>query len=338
MSRPLIALTMGDPAGIGPELCVRVATAPLVVSEARLAIVGSPSVLESTGRDLGVPPPWESGDVSVVDIGDPAHPIAMGQACAEAGRLSAAALERAIAMALDGQVDAICTAPISKDAWHRAGVGFPGHTEYLADRTGTTDFGLMLVQDSWRVLHVSTHVSLRRAIEMVSRERIVMMLGLFDDALRGLGCPAPKIGVAGLNPHAGEGGMFGDEEDTTIAPAIAQARAAGIDALGPIPPDTVFARSRAGEYDGALAMYHDQGHVAVKTLAFEPGPTGGWSAVRGVNVTVGLPIVRTSVDHGVAFDISGQGVARPESLTEALLLAARMAKHRAAADGSGASA
>jgi 4-hydroxythreonine-4-phosphate dehydrogenase len=226
------------------------------------------------------------------------------------------------------EVDGIVTGPISKEAWHRAGVLYPGHTEYLAGRVGTNDFGMMLVRDNWRVLHLSTHCSMRQALTYVRKERIVRMLRLFDEFLRGLDIAAPSIAVAGLNPHAGEGGLFGDEEITEIGPAIEEARRAGLRVTGPISPDTVFARGRTGEFDGVLAMYHDQGHVAVKTLAFEPGSNGRWASVHGVNVTVGLPIIRTSVDHGVAFDIAGQGRARPESLVDAVLLAAQLARKR----------
>jgi len=335
MSRRLrLALTMGDPAGIGPELCLVVSAMPVARKTADLVLVGSEEVLRRTASELNLPRAWTDGQedefppADIVDIGRPAGPIPWGVLSAEAGRLSAAALDRAISLALAGKVDGIVTAPISKDAWHRAGVPYPGHTEYLADRTGTKEYGLMLVKDTWRVLHLSTHCALREAIALVRSDRIVWMLRLFDAVLRELGCLSPYIGVAGLNPHAGEGGLFGDEELTQIAPAIRAARATGLRVEGPVPPDTVFARARIGEFDGVLAMYHDQGHVAVKTLAFEPGPSGRWAAVHGVNVTVGLPIIRTSVDHGVAFDIAGQGIARPDSMVEALLLAAQLARSR----------
>ncbi len=324
---------MGDPAGVGPELALKIGIMPVVQRAARLVFIGSEKTFTENARLLGLPLPW-SADVpkdvraELIDIGDAKEPITCGEVSAEAGRLSFAAVERGIAMALDGSVDGIVTAPISKDAWHRAGMKYPGHTELLADRSGVDDFALMLVLDDWRVLHVSTHVSLRHAIDMVTEERILRMLRLFDEGLRALGCTKPVIGVAGLNPHASEGGLFGDEEARIIAPAIVKARSEGIEARGPIPPDTVFARGRTTEFDGVLAMYHDQGHVAVKTLTFEPGADGRWAAVHGVNMTVGLPIVRTSVDHGVAFDIAGQGIARPESMVEAVLLGARVAAAR----------
>jgi 4-phospho-D-threonate 3-dehydrogenase / 4-phospho-D-erythronate 3-dehydrogenase len=332
---PLLALTMGDPAGVGPELGLMAAQSPEVRDVVRLMFIGTRRAYARAAETLSVQLPWESDPerFSFDEIDDNLCDIPMGVVNAGAGAQSFEAVEQGIAMALDGAVDGLVTAPISKDAWHQSGVTFPGHTELLADRCGIVDFALMLVQDNWRVMHVSTHVSLRDAIDWVTRERIEQRLRLFDNILRELGCAAPSIGVAGLNPHAGEGGLFGDEESRIIAPAIEAVRTDGIDAQGPIPPDTVFARGRVGEFDGVLAMYHDQGHVAVKTLAFEPGGTDGWSAVRGVNMTVGLPMIRTSVDHGTAFDIAGTGRARPESMVEATLLAAQVASRRRAARG-----
>jgi 4-hydroxythreonine-4-phosphate dehydrogenase len=341
MSRqPKLAITMGDPAGIGPEICLAVCGMPVVRKAAQLTLVGTRSILERTARELRLPEDWSAAKddepIRVVDVGEASDAVRWGHLSPQAGRLSAQYLDRAIDMALAGEVDAIVTAPISKEAWHRAGVRHPGHTEYLAERLGADEYAMMLVHDAWRVLHLSTHCSLRGAIALVEKERIVRMLRLFDNVLRELGIASPSIAVAGLNPHAGEGGLFGDEEITEIAPAVEQARLAGMRVVGPISPDTVFARARTGEFDGVLAMYHDQGHVAVKTVAFEPGPSGRWASVHGVNVTVGLPIIRTSVDHGVAFDIAGQGIARPDSLVDAVLLAAQMARNRIQKRGAGA--
>ena len=330
--KPRLALTIGDPAGIGPEICLLACAMPVVQRAADLVLVGTEAILESTARELKLPEVWRTEGsgalVRLVNVGEARETIPWGRVSAEAGRLSALYLERAIALALGGEVDGIVTAPISKEAWRRAGVNFPGHTEYLAERFGANEYGMMLVHDAWRVLHLSTHCSLREAIALVTKERIVRMLRLLDETLHQFGITAPAIGVAGLNPHAGEGGLFGDEEITEIVPAVEQAKAAGLRVVGPISPDTVFARARTGEFDGVLAMYHDQGHVAVKTCAFEPGSGGRWASIHGVNVTVGLPVVRTSVDHGVAFDIAGQGVARPDSLADAVLLAAQMARRR----------
>lgn len=326
VSKPRLAVTMGDPAGVGPELCLAVATDTRATGAADLLFVGTESILQSVAKTLGRPLP---DPAHICSVAEPEVAVPPGAVSAEAGRLSALYLDRAIVLAQKGEVDGIVTAPISKEAWHLAGVPFPGHTEFLAAKTGTKEYGMMLVHGTWRVLHVSTHCSLRDAISRVTQERVLRMLLLFDGVLRDLGIASPRIGVAGLNPHAGEAGLFGDEEREHILPAVLEARARGVEVLGPIPPDTVFARARLGEYDGVLAMYHDQGHIAVKTLAFEPSKDGGWASVHGVNVTVGLPIVRTSVDHGVAFDIAGKGIARTESMLDAIQLAARMALVRA---------
>ena len=326
-ARPRLALTMGDPAGIGPELCAIVAGMPLALSAADLVIVGSAETLSRAAQSLDLPSDWARA-VEIVDIGPPAEPITPGRISAASGALSRTCLDRAIDMALAHEVEGIVTAPISKEAWHLAGVDFPGHTEYLAHRCGTSEFGMMLVWNSMRILHLTTHCSLRSAIEQVTKDRILHMLDLFRRALVEVGVRSPAIAVAGLNPHSGEAGLFGDEEEREIIPAVEEARRRGFSVEGPVVPDTVFARARKGEFDGVLAMYHDQGHVAVKTLAFEPHAGGRWSAVHGVNVTIGLPIVRTSVDHGVALDIAGQGQARPESLVDAILLAAQIAGAR----------
>lgn len=335
--RPVLAVTTGDPAGIGPEICLKACAMPVVQRAAKLVLVGTESILERTARELKLPQVWKAARdepaVGLVDVGGTDEGIRWGEVSPAAGRLSAAYLDRALDLALEGRVDGIVTAPISKDAWHRAGVKYPGHTEVVAERLGAYEYGMMLVQDRWRVLHLSTHCSLRDAVALVKKERIVRMLRLFDRTLRDFEIASPSIAVAGLNPHAGEGGLFGEEEISQIAPAVEEARCAGLRVTGPISPDVVFARARTGEFDGVLAMYHDQGHIAVKTVMFEPGPGGRWSSIHGVNVTVGLPTVRTSVDHGVAFDIAGQGIARPDSLVDAILLAAQMVRSRARAGG-----
>ncbi|MEE9305104.1 MAG: 4-hydroxythreonine-4-phosphate dehydrogenase PdxA, partial [bacterium] len=244
--------------------------------------------------------------------------IPFGQVSAEAGAAAVAYLERAIDLAKAGAVDGIVTAPINKEAIHRAGVDFPGHTEILAERTGTDLYGLTLVAPDLAVVHLSTHLPLSEAIALVTRERVSRFIRLTHTVGRQLGYERPRIAVAGLNPHAGEEGLFGTEEREAIAPAVAEARSSGIDVMGPVSPDVVFLQARRGVYDLVLAMYHDQGHVAVKTMGFE----------RGVNVTAGLPIVRTGVDHGTAFDIAGTGRADPTSLIEAFVLAARITRNR----------
>jgi 4-hydroxythreonine-4-phosphate dehydrogenase len=238
---------------------------------------------------------------------------------AEAGQIAFEGVERAVALALEGAIDGIVTAPLNKEAIALAGHPYPGHTEILADLTGTRDFAMMLTALKLRVVHVTTHVGIRRMLERVTTERVLTTIRLADRALRDMGVDAPSVGVAGLNPHAGEGGLFGDEEIRVITPAIQQARAEGIDATGPWPADTLFGRAVAGDFDVAVAMFHDQGHIAVKVLGFE----------TGVNATIGLPIVRTSVDHGTAFDIAGTGRATHDSLVEAIAVGAAMARARA---------
>ena len=237
---------------------------------------------------------------------------------ATGGAAAYGAIEAAIKLALAGEIDAVVTAPLNKEALNLAGYHYSGHTEILAHLCGVKDVGMMLVARNLRVAHVTTHVSLRRAIDLVTRERVLTVLRMANEAIRGMGIAAPHLAVAGLNPHAGEGGLFGDEEIKEIVPAIEAARAEGIKITGPLPPDTAFLRTLNGQFDGALAMYHDQGHIPVKMAAFE----------EGVNVTLGLPIIRTSVDHGTVFGKAGKGTASPRSLIEAIKLAVRMSLNR----------
>jgi 4-phospho-D-threonate 3-dehydrogenase / 4-phospho-D-erythronate 3-dehydrogenase len=222
-----------------------------------------------------------------------------------------------------GRYDAIVTAPINKEALRVAGFEWPGHTEMLADLAGARDVRMLLLSGALRVVHVTTHRSLRSAIDAATRDRVLRTIELAAAAGRELGAERPRIAVAGLNPHAGEGGLFGDEEIREIGPAVEAARAAGIDASGPWPPDTVFWRASRGDFDVVVAMYHDQGHIPVKLAGFDDG----------VNVTLGLPFPRTSVDHGTAFDIAGQGVARWDSMIAALRVAAGMAGSSPVAEG-----
>jgi 4-hydroxythreonine-4-phosphate dehydrogenase len=329
MTRPLLAVTVGDPAGIGPEVTLKAAQDPRT-SVARLLAIGSLAALERARGVVDDPPelraigsPAEAAfapgvlDVLVVPS-DTTVPV--GELSAAAGQIAFEGVERAVALALSGEVDGIVTAPLNKEAIALAGHPYPGHTEILADLTGTTDFAMMLTAQKLRVVHVTTHIGLRQVLERVTQERVLTTVRLAHRALRDMGIEAPSVGVAGLNPHAGEGGMFGEEEATTIRPAVERARAEGIDATGPWPADTLFGRAVAGDFDVAVAMFHDQGHIAVKVLGFE----------TGVNATIGLPVVRTSVDHGTAFDIAGTGRAGHDSLVEAVLVGASMARARLA--------
>jgi 4-phospho-D-threonate 3-dehydrogenase / 4-phospho-D-erythronate 3-dehydrogenase len=327
---PLLGLTVGDPAGIGPEVTLKAAGDPRI-ADVRLIAIGSLEALRAAAGVVAGAPAlhavsapaearFEPGTLDVLPVpSDVAVPV--GKLSAEAGQIAFEGVERAVALALAGEIDGIVTAPLNKEAIALAGHPYPGHTEILADLTGTTDFAMMLTALKLRVVHVTTHVGIRQMLERVTTERVLTTIRLADRALRDMGIDEPSVGVAGLNPHAGEGGLFGDEEAQVITPAIEQAKAEGIAASGPWPADTLFGRAVAGDFDVAIAMFHDQGHIAVKVLGFE----------TGVNATIGLPIVRTSVDHGTAFDIAGTGRASADSLVEAITVGAAMAKARAAA-------
>lgn len=331
----LLAVTMGDPAGIGPEIIARHVERDgpaglVVIGDGRqmqraLALIGSRRGIVAWQPDRPVNMTAKIGadadsPLPVLDVGAVAADLPYGRVDAAAGALAHAAIIRAIDLALAGTVAGIVTAPIHKEALHAAGIPFPGHTEILADRTGTRDFGMMLADGALRVILVSIHVSLRAALDLVTEARVLRTIRLAAEACRALGIARPRIAVAGLNPHAGEGGLFGREDMDIIAPAVAAARAEGLDAAGPFPPDTIFMRARRGAFDIVVAQYHDQGLIPVKLNGIE----------KGVNVTVGLPIIRTSVDHGTAFDIAGKGLADPASLAEAIAVARQMVAARAA--------
>jgi 4-hydroxythreonine-4-phosphate dehydrogenase len=249
---------------------------------------------------------------------------------AEAGRAAYAYIETGVRLCQAGAIDAIVTAPVNKEALAAAGVQHSGHTEILARLTATKDFAMLLLGKELRVIHVTTHVALRRVPDLATRERVRRVIELAQQTMTGLGRPRARIAVCGLNPHAGEDGLFGDEEKTQIGPAIEDARREGLDVYGPLPADTLFSRARGGEFDIVVAMYHDQGHVPVKTLGFNyDEKSGTWTGLSGVNVTVGLPFLRVSVDHGTAFDRAWKGIANPESMLEAIDVAVRMLTARA---------
>ncbi len=332
-SRPLVGVTMGDPGGIGPEVVVMGHRA--ASEHARVVVVGDADVLGAAvdicGLDLDVRPvgdPAAATDgpatVDVLDLAAvDAETIERGVVDEAYGRASLAYVERAIDLAVAGDIDAITTAPINKQSTRRAGSEHAGHTGLLADRTGTETYSMMLIEDPLRVTHVSTHVPLAEACERVTEQRVFETIQVTADALEQLGVDAPTVAVAGLNPHAGDGGLLGETDRAEIAPAVERARVAGVDAVGPESPDTVYVQAADGAYDCVVSMYHDQGHIPIKMLGFSGG-----EAISGVNVTIGLPIVRTSVDHGTAFDIAGEGVASETSLVQAVEVAAEMAKTR----------
>jgi 4-phospho-D-threonate 3-dehydrogenase / 4-phospho-D-erythronate 3-dehydrogenase len=332
---------MGDPAGIGPEIAAKALADPALRKIARALVIGDARVMTAavrlSGRDLAVRPlarvaeaTWDPEAVEVLDLAN-ADPAAfpVGRVSALCGRAAYEYIERSVRLAVAGEIDAIVTAPISKEALAAAGMTHSGHTEILAELTNTRAYAMLLMGRDLRVIHVTTHVALRRVPELVTRERVLRTIRLGHGAMRRLGLAAPRLAVCGLNPHAGEGGLFGDEEQVAIGPAIADARAEGIEATGPYPADTLMSRARGGEFDCVVAMYHDQGHTPVKTVGFQyDEATKAWTGMSGVNVTVGLPILRVSVDHGTAFDRAGQGTANPESMVEAIMVAAEMATRR----------
>jgi 4-hydroxythreonine-4-phosphate dehydrogenase len=349
MSRPLVGLTMGDVAGIGPEVIAGAWADPRLHALARPLVIGDPGVLE---RALALGSDIRGRQVQVVSAPEDASPseqaipclavagdhgdlagVLPGRVDPRAGRAGVAFLKAAAALALAGRIDAITTLPLNKQALSQSGVSHPGHTEILAELCGAADHAMMLFLDTdvrnlrgtparvlrrgsgLGVVHATLHVALARVFSLLTTEAIVAKIRLADRTMRPLtgGLP-PRIAVSSLNPHAGEGGLFGDEEEAIIKPAVAAAAGAGIDVSGPYPNDTLFHNALSGLFDAVVAMYHDQGHIALKTIGFQ----------RAVNVTLGLPIVRTSVAHGTAFDIAWQGVADPSSLIEAVRVAARI--------------
>ena len=325
MDAPLIAVTMGDPAGIGPEIVAKTFADPGFREESRAIVVGDPAILKRAIRLLGlsllvnaISEPEEAAlepdAVDVIAVGEVPEDLPFGELAARAGEAAFRYLERATGLASAGRVGAMATAPLNKEAMYLAGHKYPGHTEILADLTGTKAYAMMLVTDELKVIHVSAHVSLKEAIERVKPERELAVIRLAHDSMRKLGVEKPKVAVAGLNPHAGENGLFGTEDLERIAPAVKRAREEGIEASGPWPPDTVLMRARRGEFDVVVVQYHDQGHIPVKLMGFD----------TGVNVTVGLPFFRTSVDHGTAFDIAGSGKADHASMQAAIDLARKL--------------
>jgi 4-hydroxythreonine-4-phosphate dehydrogenase len=326
--RPILGITIGDPAGVGPEITAKVllhhpalreVCRPVAIGDegamrrALTLVGGDPSALR-----LIETPSQTSNDPGVIDVvqeGNPMGHVSPGELSAEAGDAAARYVVRACALARAGDIDGIVTAPLNKAAMHAAGHPWPGHTELLAHQFGVQKYSLVLSAGELYIFHVTTHVSLRRAIELVTRERMLEVLRLAGGFARALGRPDELIGVAALNPHAGENRLFGDEDEDVIAPAVAAARAAGINAVGPLPADALIPAAVHGRYRLIVVCYHDQGHAPFKAVYGD----------AGVNITVGLPVVRVSVDHGTAFDIAGRGVAREASLLLAAQRAAALA-------------
>lgn len=336
---PIIGITMGDPSGIGPEIAVKALARASLRSVCHPLLIGDASAITEavnmTGLRLKVRPVAETRDVALspdmVTVLEPAgcstgKPV-YGQVSAEAGQAAFVAIEKAIELALAGRIDAVVTGPIHKEAINAAGHAFPGHTEVFAQYTGTRDYAMLLVYGDLRVIHVTTHVPLSQVSGLITQSRVLKVIELAHEACQGLGIEQPHIAVAGLNPHAGDGGLFGPEDRQEIAPAVQTAQSKGIRAEGPIPPDTLFPKALGGWFDVCVAMYHDQGHIPLKLIGFTwDRQSNRWKSVNGVNITLGLPIVRTSVDHGTAFDIAGKGIASPDSMIHAIEYAIKLAK------------
>lgn len=332
-----IGITMGDPAGIGPEITVK-ALGRLAANGGffghRPVIYGTRQIMEDAARALGSPARFIAADtgtawpdVTLVETARAAAPIPAGTVSAEAGRLAFAAIERAIQDAMKGKITAIVTGPISKEAINLAGHQYAGHTEILADLAKSPGTCMMLAHGNMRVSHISTHVALSRVPSLVTPQRLTRVVELTRDALAAFDIANPRIGIAALNPHAGEGKLFGHEDAEVIVPTVAVLRARGIDVTGPVAGDTIFVRALGGEFDAVVAMFHDQGHIPVKLLGFKVDQASGkWTSLNGVNITLGLPFVRTSVDHGTAFDISGRGIASEQSMAEAIEMGIQMVR------------
>ena len=348
MNKPIIGITMGDPASIGPEITIKALAGhtdlygecrPLVIGDAEIMrrarkMVGREDVkihaVSSVSEALFTPGTIDVYDMKMVD----ADMMKIGQVSLEAGNAAFQYVRKVIEMAMADEVDGTVTNALNKEAMNLAGHHFSGHTEIYAHYTGTKKYCMMLAHQNMRVTHVSTHVSLREACDRVRKDRVLEVIRLSNEACKDLGIEKPRVAVAGLNPHCGEGGLFGDEEIKEITPAIEAARAEGIDATGPYPPDSVFSKLRGGWYDIVVCMYHDQGHIPLKVVGFVYNQKEGrWDAVEGINLTLGLPIIRVSVDHGTAFDQAGTGMANELSLLNSIDYAIRLAKARLARKG-----
>ena len=338
--KPIVAITMGDPASIGPEIAVKALLTERIMEICRPIIVGDAGVFRHIIDKLkwkAVVRPvsavkdalFQPGIIDVLDMGTvEIDKLVFGQVSAMAGHASFEAVKKVIELALAGEVEATVTGPINKKSINDAGHHFAGHTEIYAFYTGTAKYGMLLVEDNLKVIHVSTHVSLRQACDLVKKDRVLAVIGLLKNGLIQLGETNLKIGVAGLNPHAGDSGLFGTEEEEEILPAVLEARRLGYDVEGPVPPDTLFAKAATGYYGGVVAMYHDQGHIPFKLTGFKwNSEKQQMDSVKGVNITMGLPIIRTSVDHGTAFEIAGKGIASADAMILAIEAAVQLSKN-----------
>jgi 4-hydroxythreonine-4-phosphate dehydrogenase len=342
--KPIIGITMGDPASIGPEIAVKALLDKEIYEHCRPLLVGDAGVFDHIINKLGLQATintisrvedaqFEFGrmdlfDLNLVDMSQ----IKFGEVSAMAGNAAFQSVVKVIELAMAGDIDATVTGPLNKKSMNEAGHHFAGHTEIYAHYTGTKKYAMLLVEDSMKVIHVSTHVSLRQACDLVKKDRILEVVDLLQNGLISLGETNLKIGIAGLNPHAGDSGLFGTEDDEEILPAVEEALRLGYDVEGPVPADTMFSKAATGYYGGVVAMYHDQGHIPFKLSGFKWNPEKKqMDSVKGVNITMGLPIIRTSVDHGTAFEIAGKGIASADAMTLAIKSAIQLSKNKAIA-------
>jgi len=314
--RPNVAVTLGDPAGVGGEVTLRALAHADVRDSAHWILLGDRTAIEAAERSTGVSLKDLHVDFRDMKMLPPDEPVRFGELRAEYGKAAAAYVHAATRMCLDGEADAVVTAPLNKEAVTMSGMAFTGHTEYIAEICGVNDSRMLLAGQKLSVVHVSTHTSLRNACNL-NTDRIIRTIQLGNDAMKLLGHPVPRIAVCGLNPHAGEHGLFGEEDEVFIKPAVEACRKQGIQCEGPVAPDTIFFRAAGGSHDLIVAMYHDQGHIPMKLLDFE----------ATVNMSLGIPIIRTSVDHGTAFDIAGKNIASEANMVAAMKMAVTMAHH-----------
>ena len=349
--KPIVGITMGDPAGNGPEITIKALAHKDVYDRCQPVVVGDANMLEQAKGFVNMPEIkinriekvsdalFTPGTIDVLHLPliEDVSKFEIGKVSVEGGNAAFQCVKKVIELALAGEVDATCTNALNKEAMNKAlefydgkysdgHTHFDGHTEIYATYTNTKKYTMMLAHHDLRVVHVSTHVSLREACDRVKKDRVLEVIEIAYNACKDMGIENPKVAVAGLNPHCGENGLFGTEEIEEIKPAIEEAKAKGINAIGPIPPDSVFSEALGGWYDIVVCMYHDQGHIPLKTVGFVyDREQQAWKAVEGVNVTLGLPIIRTSVDHGTGFALAGKGTSNELSLVNAIDYAIRMA-------------
>ena len=339
--RPILAITMGDPAGIGPEIVAKALSHQEVYAQCRPLVTGDAAIIDKAVKLLGLPlqvhaiaqvkdARFEYGTIDVFDLQCvELSSFEYGKVSAQCGNAAFVSIRKAIELAMADEVDGTVTAPLNKEALNLAGHHFDGHTEIYAHFTNTKKYAMLLADEFLRVIHVSTHVSLREACDRVKKDRIIEVTELITDACKQFGVENPRIGIAGLNPHSSDHGLFGWEEEKEIIPAVEELRGRGFNVEGPVPPDTLFAKAKCGQFDGCVAMYHDHGHIPFKVVGFNWNKeTGKMESVKGVNITLGLPIIRVSVDHGTAFDVAGKGIASEDAMMLSLDYATRMAISR----------